>query len=480
MAGRASLRTSRRRAEGPEAWRPRRRTRRERLTKYERYWDKPRETMDPGRRERLILERLQQQLRYVYERLPFYRRHYDAHGLEPSTVSSLEDFTRKVPVVTKQMLVDDQAEHPPFGSYLGADRSALARVQGSSGTTGVPTMYGVSTEDWQRGSEMMAMGLWCCGVRPDDVVQILFPFGLFFGGWGVLQGVERIGACAFPIGASVSSERQIELIRKLGTDVLIGTPSYIAHLGKQAAEIGVDTASTAVSLAMVAGEPGGSIPSVRRHISELWAGIDIVDAGPGVTSELYPFCSSTGCLEAEGGVHLYIDENYTEIVSKEDPNAPVPVGTSGAAVSTHLWRKSQPMIRLWTGDEAVLDDAPCPCGRTYPRLPKGVKGRLDDMLVIRGANVYPSAVEGVVREVEAAGAEYRIIVDRPAEMDEMTLQVEPSPNLPSAKWEGLRTEMEERLKRTLGLRIPVEVVEPGTHELQTFKAHRVIDRRRLG
>jgi len=128
----------------------------------------------------------------------------------------------------------------------------------------------------------------------------------------------------------------------------------------------------------------------------------------------------------------------------------------------------------------VLDDAPCPCGRTYPRLPKGVKGRLDDMLVIRGANVYPSAVEGVVREVEAAGAEYRIIVDRPAEMDEMTLQVEPSPNLPSAKWEGLRTEMEERLKRTLGLRIPVEVVEPGTHELQTFKAHRVIDRRRLG
>lgn len=432
--------------------------------------------MAPRDRERIVLGRLQEQLEYAYSALPFYRRHYDTHGFEPSMVKSLEDFTSKVPVITKKLLVEDQAEHPPFGSYLGVRRSDLIHIHGSSGTSGRPTMYGVSSQDWERAGAMGAMGLWCAGIRPGDVVQILFPFGLFFGGWGVLQAVERLGACALPTGA-VGTERQWELLERTSADVLFGTSSYVAHLGKQATELGFDAPSSSVSLAVVAGEPGGSIPSVRAHLKDLWGDMTLIDSGPGSTSEMYPFISSIGCTEQEGGVHLFLDENYTEVVARDDPNAAIAPGTSGAAVSTHLWRRSQPMIRFWTGDATVLDDSPCPCGRTYPRLPKGVYGRLDDMLLIRGANVYPSAVEAVIRGTPGCGAEFRIVVERHGELDEMSVDVERAADLPADRVPELARRLETELKARLSVRVPVRVVDPGTHELQTFKARRVVDLR---
>lgn len=432
--------------------------------------------MDPARRAARILERLQHQLRYAYEKLPFYRRLYDEHGFRPDSVRSLEDFTTKVPIVTKKMLVADQAAHPPFGSYLGVERSQLARIHGSSGTMGTPTMYGVSHHDWAHAAQLHSMALWCAGVRPDDLVQITFPFTLFFGGWGILQACETLGAASFPSGTMVTTERQIELLQRLQSDVLVATPSYLVHLGNRAVELGVDPATTNVSLAVMGGEPGGSLRSVRELMSELWGGIGLVDAAPGSTSEMFPFLANIGCLHQEGGGHLFQDENYTEIVSIEDPNVPVPAGTSGATIGTHLWRDSQPMIRFWMGDEGVLSEDPCPCGRTYPRLPKGVYGRLDDMLLIRGANVYPSAVESVIRSVGGAGGEFRIVVERPADLDEMTVEVERSPDFHGSS-AGLAGELETRLKSALGVRIPVKVVEPSTFEVQTFKARRVIDHR---
>src|ERR1700722_732797 len=214
------------------------RTAASRINDYKRYWDEGRETMPPARRAEIILERIKYQLNYVYEKLPFYRSHYDEHGFSPGEVRTLEDFTTKVPIVTKKMLIEDQAVNRPFGSYLGAERNELARVHGSSGTAGTPTMYGVSRTDWLRGGETNAMGMWCAGVRPDDLVQITYPFTLFFGGWGVLDAVERIGATAFPTGSVVPTDRQIELLRSLGCDVLCGTPSYLAHLSSRAGELG--------------------------------------------------------------------------------------------------------------------------------------------------------------------------------------------------------------------------------------------------
>lgn len=444
---------------------------------YQRFWDEERETMDPSKREGIILERIQHQLHYAYETLPFYRRHYDAHGFKPADVRSLEDFTAKVPVITKKMLVADQREHPPFGSYLGVGREDLTRIHGSSGTSGTPTMYGVSQSDWTRAGEVSAMALWCAGIRPSDTVQITFPFALFFGGWGVLQATERIGATTFPTGSVVPTDKQIEFLYTLGTTVVVGTPSYLIHLADRARSLGHDLRSSSVTMLISGGEPGGSIPAVRETLAELWGDPLIIDASAGSTSEMFPFIVNIGCSESEGGVHLYLDENYTEVVDLDDANRPVPAGTAGATVATHLWRESQPMIRFWMGDESVLDDSPCPCGRTYPRLPRGVFGRVDDMLIIRGANVYPSAVEEAVRRVPGAGREFRIVVDRLGALDEMTVSVERDEALPPAEVPDLKQRLEHELKHSLQVRVPVEVVEPGSHETQTFKARRVIDNR---
>lgn len=457
---------------------PGRRTPEQRLASHPPFWDAERETLPARQRDALILERVQYQLRYAYDRLPFYRRHYDAHGFHPDAVRSLEDFTTKVPVVTKKDLIADQAEHPPFGSYLGVDRAQVARVHGSSGTMGAPTMYGVSHADWARAGQAMAMGLWCAGFRPGDLVQVTFPFTMFFGGWGNVQALELLGAGCFPTGSMVPTERQIEFLHLLDVDAVIATPSYLAHLAKRADELGTPVTGSRVGLALVGGEPGGSIPAVRARLEKQWGGLSVIDGAAGSTSELYPFLTNIGCLQDPGGgVHLFQDENYTEVVDRDDPNVPVPAGTAGATVATHLWRESQPMIRFWMGDEGLLDDTGCRCGRTYPKLPRGVFGRIDDMLVVRGANVYPSAVEAAVRATPGAGAEFRIVLDRPAELDEIVVQVERDPALDADEAPRLQAELEERLQRAIHVRVPVQVLEPGSHEAQTFKARRVVDRR---
>jgi phenylacetate-CoA ligase len=441
------------------------------------FWDPDRETMPVARREKLVLERVQAQLRYVYSSIPFYRQHYDRHGFHPDQVRSLADFTARVPVVTKKMLVADQAKNPPFGSYLGVDRAGIARVHGSSGTSGSPTIYGISGRDWLGTEEVCRMALWSAGVRPRDLVQISFPFGLFLGGWGLLQACEFLGAGAFPVGSLMPTDQQLTQMLRLEVDVLVATPSYALHLGRRAAELGLDMTGAALRTVIVAGEPGGSVPEVRRTLSEGLGGAHVVDLGAGSSSEMHPFYANVGCRHAEGGVHLIQDENYTEVVDRDDPNTAVPTGTSGAVIATHLRRESQPMIRFWLGDEGVLSEDPCPCGRTYPRLPRGVYGRLDDMLLIRGANVYPSAIDAVLRDHPAGGGEYRIVVERSGGLDELRVELESA--LQPGAVEAIRAVdgLGAQLKERLMVRTEVRLVADGTFEAQIFKARRVIDRR---
>lgn len=448
---------------------------------YRRYWDEARERADPAERERAILERVRAQLDYVYRELPFYRRLYDEARVRVDEIRSLEDFATKIPVVTKKMLVEDQACHPPFGSYAGSlEPSDIARIQGSSGTKGAPTLYRVSLQDWERAAEVSAMAQWAGGVRPDDVLQISFPFSLFFGGWGVLQGAERLGAATFPLGA-IDSDRQLDLMSRVSPTVFAATPSYALHVAGVARDRGIDLRPGSVRRLIVGGEPGGSLSSVRDLLHREW-GIDCVIDG-GSTSEMYPFMTNTSC-EAEAGVHLFTDEVYTEVVDVSDPNVPMPMESRGAVVYTHLWRRSQPMIRFWSGDESYMTDEPCPCGRTYPRLPEGVLGRIDDMLVIRGGNVYPSMIDGVVREFSELGPEFRIVVDKHGALDELTVEVEWGPEGVgdlgtggSEQEAALRQAIGERLQRVSGLRMGVEVLRPGTLPATVFKASRVVDRR---
>lgn len=439
------------------------------------FWDEERETMSPEGREEIVLARVQHQLRRAYEDLPFYRRHYDAHGFHPDQVRTLEDFTTQVPVITKKMLVADQLEHPPYGSYtLAREHADIARIHGSSGTSGVPTLYAVSNEDWRRAADVHAMAQWCAGIRPDDLVQIGFPFGLFFGGWGVVQGVERIGAALFPLGVT-ESEKHLHFIDTVRPTVFSATPSYCLHLMSVAAERGVDLRSSSVRLLLVGGEPGGSLPGTREILEQGW-GARLVDAGS--TSEMYPFQTNVGCA-AGTGTHVISDEVLPEVVDKDDLNRPVPDGTRGALVYTHLWRESQPMIRFAPGDESYLTHEPCPCGRTYPRLPEGVLGRLDDMLVVRGANIFPSAIETGLRSVPGFGPEFTIHVSKRGALDEIMVRAEHEPSLAGATdaLEQLRSKGEATLKQMTGIRVPVEVVEPGTIPATVFKARRVVDER---
>jgi phenylacetate-CoA ligase len=438
------------------------------------HFDPDREGRDAAERDAASLAQLKLQLERCYAGIPFYRRHWDAAGFEPARVETWADFTARCPVIDKKMLVEDQAEHPPFGSYLGIDPADVARVQASSGTSGTPTLYGVGAEDWERAGHVFAMTQWAMGVRPGDVVQFAFPFSLFFGGWGVLYGAEKIGATCFPIGAS-ETRRHVELMFTLGSTVLEATPSYALHMAEVATELGYDPASSPLRRMIVGGEAGGAIESTRRRIIELWELESVCDSGS--TSEMFPFCTTTECEEMNGP-HLYNDEVWTEIVDLEDPNVAGVEGERGATVYTHLWRTSQPMIRFASHDAATISSEPCPCGRTYPRLPGGVQGRIDDMLVVRGVNVYPSAIERALRETDGLGLEFRIYVDRVGEMDEVTVEVEPAEaSDDEARLGEMRARAMEALSHRCQVRLGCEIVAPGSFERTTMKARRVVDRR---
>ncbi len=436
------------------------------------YWDREKETMPVEERHAIVLQRLQAQLEQAYRHLPFYRRLYDAHGFKPEQVQSLDDFTSKVPVVTKDMLRENQAQHPPFGSYLGVEAHEIARIHGSSGTSGKPTLYAISERDWAYSAEVMAQGFYTCGVRPTDTVQFATVFSLFLGGWGSLLAAERIGATAFPLGAG-ETERQLELMHRVGSTVLVTTPTYALHMLETAREQGLDPAASPLRLGIFVGEPGSGIPGTRRTLAEGW-GIEVRDCA--TTSEMMPWATNAEC-EAGGGVHVINDEVWTEIVDKDDSTQSLPAGQSGAVVYTHLRRTSQPMIRFWCGDESRMIHDPCPCGRTYPRLPDGIYGRLDDMLLIRGANVYPSQVQRALLEVPGAGVEFKIVLERRGQLDEATVRVERGPGADAAADHDLASRIRSKLKNDCGVHFDVEILQPHTLERALSKAQRVDDRR---
>ncbi len=439
------------------------------------YWDREKETLAVEAREERILALLLEQLRYAYEQLPFYRRHYDRHGFQPNAVKALEDFTARVPVITKDMLRQDQAEHPPFGSYLGCEHHEVTRIHGSSGTSGKPTLYAISRGDWSYIADVMAQGFYTCGVRPSDTVQLATVFSLFMGGWGALLAAERIGASAFPLGAG-ETERQLELMYRVGSTVLVTTPTYALHMLETARQLGYDPQASPLRLGIFVGEPGAGIPGTRRALEEGW-GITVRDCA--TTSEMTPWATNAECAEG-AGVHLLNDEVWTELVDKDDPHVHLRDGEPGAVVYSHVRRRSQPMIRFWSGDESHMTHAPCPCGRTYPRLPDGVYGRLDDMLIIRGANVYPSQIRRSLLEVPGTGVEFTVVLEREGALDKATVHVEYDPSA-TGQSDADRARLAERVRRKLkndtNVHFEVEVREPNTLERAVSKARRVDDRR---
>ncbi|MHB8828143.1 MAG: phenylacetate--CoA ligase family protein [Syntrophales bacterium] len=439
------------------------------------YWNRTLETMDPEEREvQIILPKLQAQLSYAYENSSFYRNKWDKAGIHPRDIRSLQDFDN-IPCVTKDEIRRDQADHPPFGSNLCVPARELARIQGTSGTTGRPTAFGISRGDMERIAEAHARIMWGFGVRPDDTVFIGSFFSLYWGSWGALLGAERIGATAFPFGAGVpgQSERGIEWMKEVKPTVFYGTPSYSLYLAEKAREMGIDPRDFGFRILFFSGEPGAGVPSTRKRIEEAYGGI-CIDSGS--TAEMAPWMTNGECAHRQG-MHFWQDIVYTELVDRQTHRR-VPYGQEGAIVYTHLERNSQPMIRFWAGDVAIWENDPCPCGRTYPRLPRGIYGRADDMFVIRGENVYPSAIENVIRGIAGFGDEFRIVITREETMDEMIVQAERGQQTDPSIVPELKGLLSRELKKK-GLRAIVQLMEPGTLERTEFKAKRVIDKRNL-
>ncbi len=448
----------------------------------QKYWFPDLETMDPAQREKIIFQKIKAQMAWAYERSAFYKRKWDQAGIRPEKIRSLEDF-EQVPVLTKEEIRRDQAENPPFGSYLCIEPSEVIRIHGTSGTTGRPTAFAIGREDWRRIANAHARIMWGAGLRPQDTIFIGSFFSLYMGSWGALVGGERLGAKCFPFGAGVPSQTLMGLswMKEIKPTAFYGTPSYALYIAEVARENGYDCLKDfSFRIMFFSGEPGAGIPSTKRLIEQTY-GCKCVDMGS--TAEMTPWMTNGECEHTQG-MHLWNDIVYTELVDPKTMRR-VPYGSEGVPVYTHLERTSQPMIRFWSGDLSVWTDEPCPCGRTYPRLPRGIYGRVDDMLVIRGENVYPSAIEEVLRGMEGFGGEFRIIVSRERAMDDLLVQAEYSQEIHKAAQsdprvlERFQSDMATRIKGKIGLRPTIQLLAPGSLERTQFKARRVIDQRKL-
>ena len=444
-----------------------------------RYWFAARETMAAGDREALILQRLRVVCAYAYEHAPFYRRKWDEAGFHPSQLKSLEDFEARVPVVEKRDLRASQERASPFGDYLCVPETEVFHIHGTSGTTGRPTAFAIGRDDWRAIANAHARVMWAMGLRPGDTICIAAIFSLYMGSWGALIGAERLRARSFPFGAGVAgmTARCAQWLNLLKPTAFYGTPTYALHLAQVAADEGLNPRDFNLRIMFFSGEPGASIPAVRGKIEDLF-GARVIDCGS--MAEVTPWMGLAGTAETPGML-CWQDLVYTEVCDPKTMRR-VPYGSRGTPVYTHLERTSQPMIRLVSGDLSLWTNEKNPCGRTYPRLPQGIFGRIDDMFTIRGQNVYPSEVDAALNELAQYGGEHRIIISRAAAMDELLLRVEADTATFAAGTDaltGFRAEVERKLRHVLALRAAVEIVAPNSIARTDFKARRVIDDRKV-
>jgi phenylacetate-CoA ligase len=441
------------------------------------HWFPVRETMPAEERDAAIVCRIRDVMRYAYERAPFYRRKWDASGVEIEEIQSLADF-EQVPVVMKEELRLTQAENPPFGDYLCIEGDDVVRVHGTSGTTGRPTAFAIGRADWSAIANAHARVMWATGIRPGDTVFIASVFSLYMGSWATLLGTERLGATAFPFGAGAPGQtlRAVRWLLQMRPTAFYSTPSYALHVAEVAAKEGIDARDFGIRVLLFSGEPGASMPSIRASIEESFGG-KVFDCGS--MAEMTPWIH-LGESAVQAGMLCWQDIVYTEVVDPRTKRR-LPYGAEGTPVYTHLERTSQPMIRLFSGDITRWKEGPSPCGRTYPLLPRGIYGRIDDQFTIRGENIVPSAIDDVLHDLSGYGGEHRIVVSRDMAMDTLSVQVEHAEFLAGDEGaiEAFRAQAESALQTTLGVRARVIPLAPNTLERSEFKARRVIDDRQL-
>ena len=410
--------------------------------------------------------RLKKALAHVYGSVPHYRQKFDAAGVKPSDFETLADIVR-FPFTLKSDLRDNY----PFGMFA-VPREQLLRLHASSGTTGKPTVVGYSRADLDVWSDLMARSLACMGAKPGDVFHNAFGYGLFTGGLGFHYGAERLGCTTVPVSGG-ATERQVTLLRDFGARMIGATPSYALNIAEVADGMGVDLRRLPLSYGAFGAEPWSE--AMRRDI-EARFGIKAVDAyglsevmGPGVASE---------CYQAQDGLHFWEDHFYCEVIDPETLEV-LPAGATGELVITTLTKEALPMVRYRTRDITRLSAEPCACGRTHRRMMR-VTGRSDDMLIIRGVNVYPSQVEAVLVGFPGLAPHYQILLTREGALDAMTVEVELAleAQVASADRDRKAAEVAHHLKSLVGVTSRVVIKSPGEVPRSQGKAVRVVDQRK--
>lgn len=439
------------------------------------------ETWPREKLRQLQNEQLRQMVSYVYERMPFYKQMFDDHGLKPDDIRSVEDLP-VLPFTKKQDLKD----HYPFG-LLAVPREQIIRVHASSGTTGKATVVCYTRNDIELFSEVMARSFVAAGARSGMILHNAYGYGLFTGGLGTHYGGEKLGLTVVPVSGGMT-QRQVTLILDFKPEVICCTPSFAQTLGEEFKKLGVSPQEISLKYGLLGAEPWTE--TIRADVdaklgirsTNLYGLSEIL--GPGVSQE---------CIESRAGSHIWEDHFYPEVVDP-DTGELMPDGKEGVLIFTHLTREAMPLLRYWTNDITYLTHEPCECGRTHVRMGP-IRGRSDDMLIIRGVNLYPTQVEEVLKGIPEVVPHYQVIVKRDGTLDEVEVKVEVSESLfrevaqdaiaddtleVDTRIQSLRKGIQHQIKGTIGLNMKVILVPPGTiPRSEGGKLRRAVDLRKL-
>ncbi|MFK4765631.1 phenylacetate--CoA ligase family protein [Desulfobaculum sp. SPO524] len=429
-------------------------------------YDVETETMPREELETLQLKRLQNLVERVYANVPFYRKRLDEKGVKPADIRSLADI-QYLPFTEKQ----DLRNNYPFGLFA-VPRENVVRIHSSSGTTGKATVVGYTKRDVKNWATLMARSFMAAGASSADIVHNAYGYGLFTGGLGVHYGAEELGATIVPVSGG-GTRRQVQLLRDFGPTVICSTPSYMQYLIEASNDAGMDIRELPLRVGIFGAEPWTE--EMRRDL-EARLGITAIDIyglseimGPGVACE---------CRAAQNGLHLAEDHFLPEIIDPKTGET-LPPGSVGELVITTLTKEALPLLRYRTRDLTKLDYVPCKCGRTLVRMHR-IMGRSDDMLIIRGVNVFPSQIESIILETEGTAPHYQIIVGRHGSLDTLEIQVEVDEKFLSDEIRGLQAlerKIQKSIKEFLGVTAKVKLVEPKTIQRSEGKAKRIIDQR---
>lgn len=432
------------------------------------FWNKYTETMSRDELDELHLKRIKTMMSYAYRNSPMYKKIYDRAGIKPEDVRSLDDFVKYVPFIDKKDLIEAQAANPPYGEALAVPPEHIFFRYQTSGTTGQPLLIPVTYYSALHYGEQWNYGFWAVGMRPSDTYYFPFNWGSFIGFWSAYWAVRRMGGTVIS-GGGLDTEGRIRQMLQLKPTVMFATPTYALHMSEVAKKIGADLPSSSIRITYLAGEPGASIVPTRRAIEEAFGSKAYELYGIGEVGAIAPGCPG------QIGVHLAEDQAHSLVVNQR--GEPVAEGEVGENVVTSYIQFAQPVIKYRTHDLVRPYKGKCQCGKTWILFKGGVLGRTDNMIIIKGTNVYPTAIESLLGEIEGTSENYEIHVVHEDGIDAVTVKVEAKQGLPDARYDEVAKRAQTLLRQKIGVRIGVEVVSRGSLPRYELKAKRLFDHR---